>query len=520
MPKSKEPVAVEKPTGATTTWQPQPGPQTAFVHCTFADEIFFGGARGGGKTDAALGKLLIKALHYGKGMRGIFFRRSYKQLEEVVLRAKELYSPHGAQWKESTQTLNFPSGAFVKVRHLENDSDADLYQGHQYTDIVIEECGTFPDPRPIHKLKATLRSAKGIPCQMLLTGNPGGPGANWVRARYIDPYPDGWKPIEEVETRRLPDGKVVEVKNTRIYIPSRVTDNKILMDNDPGYVGRLMQAGSEQLVKAWLDGNFYVVDGAFFDCWDYKEHVIQPADIPPYFTRFRAMDWGSYRPFCCLWMALVSEDWPHPVTGAIIPKNSLIVYREWYGVKVKQDGTVEANIGLKWFAEQVADGILAREKGDRIDYGVLDPSAFSVDGGISIAERMARHTSGKLMFRRADNKRSGTLGSLSGWDQVRSRLMGEIRDDGKYRPMLYVMAHCPHLIRTLPMMQHDPDRPEDIDTTAEDHAVDALRYGCMSRPFERPAPEKEKRMTTLSDVTMDQLWQDNDQSASRAMQRI
>jgi hypothetical protein len=495
------------------TWRPQPGPQTAFVHCTFADEIFFGGARGGGKTDAALGKLLIKAITYGKGMKGIFFRRTYKQLEEVMIRARELYQPHGAIWKESNATFTFPGGATIKMRYLDRDQDAENYQGHNYTDIVIEEAGNFPDIKPILKLKATLRSARGVPTQMLLTGNPGGVGAGWIRQRYIDPCPTGWETIKEVETRTLTDGRVMELTSTRIYIPSRVTDNVILLENDPGYIARLAQSGSEQIVKAWLEGDFYAVDGAFFDCWDQKKHVLSPTELPVWWTRFRMMDWGSAKPFCNLWGALASEDWQHPIVGVIIPKNALIIYREWYGIKMRQDGTIETNTGLKMFAEPVAQGILAREKGDRIDYGVLDPSAFAVDGGVSIAERMFRATGGRVAFRRADNRRAGVLGALSGWDQVRARLIGEAGIDGRFeRPMLYVFSTCHHLIRTLPMMQHDPDRPEDIDTTAEDHAVDALRYGCMSRPYDRPEAEKPKKMTSLSDVTLDQLWYDDESS--------
>lgn len=497
------------------TWRPQPGPQTAALHCGWADEVLYGGARGGGKSDLAVGKLLIKALQYGKDMKGMFFRRTYKQLEEITSRAKELYEPHGAVWKESSGTFTFPNGATIKMRYLDRDEDATNYQGISQTDVVIEEAGNFPSIAPILKLKATLRSAKGVPCQMLLTANPGGPGSNWIRSRYIDPAPMGFEPINEVESRKLPNGETVEIKSTRVYIPSRVTDNKILLEKDPNYIGRLMQSGSEMLVRAWLDGDWHAIDGAFFDCWDSKKHVLSPTALPMWWTRFRMMDWGSAKPFCNLWGALAGEDWQHPVDGRIIPKGALIIYREWYGVKMRHDGTVDSNVGLKMFAEPVAQGILAREKGDRIDYGVLDPSAFAVDGGVSIAERMFRATGGKIAFRRADNRRAGVLGALSGWDQVRARLIGEPGIDGRFDvPMLYVFSTCHHLIRTLPMMQHDPDRPEDIDTTAEDHAVDALRYGCMSRPYDRPEAEKPKKMTSLSDVTLDQLWYDAESGRS------
>lgn len=500
------------------TWRPQPGPQTAFVHCAWADEIFFGGARGGGKTDAALGKLLIKAVQFGSGMRGIFFRRTYKQLEEVIMRAKELYRLHGAAWKESNMTFSFPNGAWVKFGYLDRDSDADNYQGKSFTDVIIEEAGTFPNYAPIAKLKATLRSAKGVPCQMLLTGNPGGPGASWVRARYIDPAPQGWVPIKELATRAGPDGKVVAYESTRIYIPSRVTDNQILLQNDPNYISRLMESGSEQLVRAWLEGDFYVIDGAFFDNYDSRKHVMKAAPLPDWWTRYRAMDWGSAKPFCVLWIAVASEDWFHPVSKLLVPKGALVVYREWYGVKMKPDGTVQANQGLKMFAEEVANGIVARERDERVDFGVIDPSAFAMDGGPSIAERMFMATGGRASFRRGDNKRVGTSGAMSGWDQVRGRLGGEDHHNSgqKCVPMLFFFDTCTNMLRTLPMMQHDPDRPEDIDTTAEDHAADALRYGCMARPYIRPEPTgKSKKLSTINDITLDKLWYDQGEAASQ-----
>jgi hypothetical protein len=501
------------------TWRPQAGPQTAFVHCTWADEVFFGGARGGGKTDAALGKLLIKALQFGKGMRGIFFRRTYKQLEEVILRAKELYSQHGATYKESSMTFTFPNGAWVKLGYLDRDADADNYQGKSHTDIVIEEAGTFPSFAPIAKLKATLRSAKGIPCQLLLTGNPGGPGANWIRARYIDPNPAGWTPIKELSTRKLPDGSVQTYESTRIYIPSRVTDNQILMQNDPNYIARLMDSGSEQLVRAWLEGDFYVVDGAFFDNFDTRKHVLRPCELPDHWTRYRAADWGSAKPFCNLWIAVASEDFFPPGQPHLIPKGALVVYREWYGVKMKSDGTVQANVGLKLFAEEFGRGVLERERGDRVDFGVMDPSAFASDGGPSIAERVYRGTDSKVMYRRADNKRVGTNGAMSGWDQIRGRLGGEDHHHSgrKDVPMLFFFNTCVHTLRTLPMLQHDADRVEDIDTEAEDHAADALRYGCMARPYIKPTtPGKKPPITTLKDVTLDYLWQDQDRQISHS----
>ena len=140
-------------------------------------------------------------------------------------------------------------------------------------------------------------------------------------------------------------------------------------------------------------------------------------------------------------------------------------------------------MGLRMVAEDVGRGIAERQKADPLRDGlapwhVADPAMFTADGGPSIAERMTK--AGGLSLRRADNSRVAKHGAMGGWDQVRSRLQGE---DG--RPMLYVFSTCTHLIRTLPALQHDPDRPEDVDSDGEDHAPDALRYGCMARPYVR-----------------------------------
>ena len=93
-----------------------------------------------------------------------------------------------------------------------------------------------------------------------------------------------------------------------------------------------------------------------------------------------------------------------------------------------------------------------------------------------------------LNFRRADNARVARNGAMGGWDQVRERLRG--LDD---KPMLYIFSTCVHLIRTLPALQHDDLRPEDVDTDSEDHAADSLRYICMSRPITRDKPKDQPR---------------------------
>jgi hypothetical protein len=276
--------------------------------------------------------------------------------------------------------------------------------------------------------------------------------------------------------RHLPNGK----QHRYVFIPSRIEDNKLLMQNDPDYVNNLYLVGSDQLVKAWLSGDWNAVEGAFFDCWNSSRHIVRPFAIPESWTRYRSMDWGSARPFSVGWWAIVPDDFQ--TENGVIPRGAIVRYREWYGCK---EG--EANVGLKLTAEEVGAGILKRDAAEKIAYGVLDPATFAEDGGPSIASRMMRATEFKVMFKRADNSRVAQRGAMGGWDQMRARMKG----DGE-RPMLYVFSTCRDFIRTVPLLQHDADRPEDLDTDAEDHVADEARYGCMSRPYLPPKPEPGK----------------------------
>jgi hypothetical protein len=444
-------------------WEAQPGPQTALIECPVF-EVFYGGARGGGKTEGSIGDFLEHQNAYGEGAHGAFFRRNRSDLTDVIERTKQIYPQLGAKFNENKNAWRFANGARMEFEFLERDSDAQKYQGRSYTRIYVEEATQFPSPTPLWKLKATLRSATGVPCGMRLTGNPGGPGHNWVKARYITPNPRGLEIIEEEEELEIEPGKKITVKLGRVFIPSKVWDNKLLLANDPTYLMRLRDVGSEALVKAWLQGDWDIIEGAFFDEWN-DRHILDTQDwlplIPRDAMRFRAFDWGSEKPFSVGWYAVADGDW-QSVNGVEIPRGALVKYREWYGAK-------GPNKGLKMTAELVAKGVREREIHERIRYGVADPSIFIRNGGPSIAEMMAVQS---CMWRAADNKR------VPGWQALRSRLVG---NGGA--PMLYFLDCCEDSIRTIPLLQHDALDAEDVDTEGEDHAGDETRYACMSRPW-------------------------------------
>jgi hypothetical protein len=484
--------------GVQTAWAPDSVPQMALVTSPIF-EIFYGGARGGGKTDGVLGEWAIHAGRYGEHAIGLMVRRTRTELVETIERSKAIYGLLGAVYHTQDSMWRFPNGARLRFAYLERDDDANAYQGHSYTRVYVEEIGNFPSATPILKLMATLRSGAGVPCGFRATGNPGGPGHQWVKARYIDPAPLGWKVI----TSTFGEG----ITRDRVYIPSRLKDNRYLGKE---YEANLHMSGNETLVRAWLEGDWNVVAGAFFPEFG-ANHIIPAAILPESWPRFRSGDWGSARPFSIGWWAISDGSMSH------LPRGALVRYREWYG------WNGQPNEGARMTAEEVGAGIAEREAGETVQNGasVMDPSAFSQDGGPSIVERIYQGSGKKVNFRRADNKRVVSKGPMGGWDQVRARLKGE---DG--RPMIYFFETCTHLIRTLPALQHDENRPEDVDTEGEDHAPDECRYACMSRPYlRRDQPKAEPvfpgmpigRVPTsgvkIQPVTMDRLWADHAKEA-------
>jgi hypothetical protein len=239
-----------------------------------------------------------------------------------------------------------------------------------------------------------------------------------------------------------------------------------------------------------------MLDPKFRDTLDARKHVLPPFPIPDDWTRFRSGDWGSASPFSIGWWAVVTDSHsvPNSAGGVVtLPRGAIVRYREDYGAS-------GPGKGLKLTAEQVAGRIIERERNDpKLQTGVLDPSAWTEDGGPPIAERINLQLGAARMvpFRKADNARVARGGShdrggpMGGWDQMRSRMVG----DGT-TPMIFCFSTCHDSIRTIPTLQHDPMRAEDLDTSQEDHCADEWRYACMSRPWTKPLPQDDEKQQT------------------------
>ncbi|MDN5871677.1 MAG: terminase family protein [Nitrococcus sp.] len=423
-------------------WLPQPGPQTLLMVCP-VHEICFGGARGGGKSDGMLGHWLAHQAEAGKHANGILIRRTYPELDEVISRSRELYEPAGAHWIRSRHEWIFPNRARLALRHLDSLDDVSRYIGHSYTWICWEELTHWPDLAAYDRLRASLRTAHSVPTWLLSTCNPGGVGHNAVKERFITPG----RPLEKID----------DAHGERIFIPAKVSDNKVLLEHDPDYLSRLKQSGPAWLVQAWLEGEWDIAAGAYLEgIWQRERHVVTPFEIPSYWNRWRAMDWGYSAPYAIAWYAQA-------------PDGRIVMYRELYGWGGK------ANVGTRETAAQVAKKVLSAEEFERA-HG-LEFRRNPADS--SIFDKTGTETSIAEDFRAAgvrwEPAKKGPGSRVNGAHEVVSRL-----SQGGKHPDFSVFSTCKHFIRTVPTLARSEKVPDDVDTEAEDHMWDQLRYSLMA----------------------------------------
>jgi hypothetical protein len=232
-------------------WQPQPKQEIALQ--AIEDEILYGGARGGGKTDAGQAWLLydIDKPRY----RALVIRRNATDLDDWIDRAKHMFLP--AKGTLVGDTFIFPSGAKIRTGHLKDDNAYTKYQGHEYQKLLLEEITHIASESNYEKLLGSVRSTiPEIKPQIFATTNPDGPGYKWVKRRWG--IPD--TPTDVIRTMDEDTGR------SRIFIPSRVQDNPKLMETDPGYIKYLESIQDEDLKKAWLEGSWTGISlkGAYY----------------------------------------------------------------------------------------------------------------------------------------------------------------------------------------------------------------------------------------------------------------
>jgi len=434
-----------QPLERDVAFRPNPGPQTDFLAAN-EREVFYGGARGGGKTYS----LLIAPLRFvdKPTSRALLIRRSMPELRDVIFQTQQLYpkAVPGAKFKTQENTWHFPSGARIEFGYCENLTDVLRYQGQSYSWIGVDELPQYESPDVWHFLRSSLRSADpSIPLHFRATGNPGNRGSRWVKELFIDPAEPNTRFTQKVEYEL--DGRTLSTEITRKFIPASVWDNPYLTQ-DSSYIAMLASL-PEVKRKQFLYGDWDVVEDGAFSEFNRSTHVVEPFEVPSGWTRIRAADFGFSSPSAILW-------------GAVDYDDNLWIYRELYVSKVT--------------ADQLGRMIREVESGDgKIYDAVLDSSCWARRGdrGPSIAEMMNAEG---CRFRPSDRSPGSRI---SGKIEVHKRLMV---DEDTEEPRLRIFENCPNLIRQLSSLPLDKNNPEDVDTKAEDHAYDALRYMVSSRP--------------------------------------
>ena len=452
---------------------------------TAATELLYGGAAGGGISHLMRAAACVWCSMI-PGLQVYLFRRMSVDLEKNHLEGPSGFREMLAGWvrlgwvKIVEGEIRFWNGSKIYLCHCKDEKDRFKYQGAEIHLLLIDELTHFTEK--IYRYLRTRVRAPGLKLperfqgmfpRILCGSNPGNVGHAFVKSFWIDG-------AEEYELRDMPKS---EGGLRRQFIPARLDDNPSMQENDPDYEARLEGAGSEALVRALRDGDWDVVEGAFFDKLSRKTNSVQPFTIPDDWTVFGSFDWGYAKPYSYgLWAVVpdrttVTDGHGNPM---ILPRGCLVRIREDYGCI---EGS--PNTGTRLEDEEIAARIKDLETGiKKIAYRVADPSIWSGGSGPSTHETFVKL---KLFFRKADNTRVGPLGHNSGWSQVRSRIIGT--EEG---PMLVAFTTCSDWWRTLPVLQHDENRPEDLDTDGEDHAADETRYAALSRPWTPPKKGKRK----------------------------
>lgn len=436
-------------------WKPHIGKQT-FALQQRVFELLYGGARGGGKTDAGLAWLLIDINN--PNYRGLVIRKNSNDLTDWTERAKKLYVPLGARFTGNPVEITFPSGAIIRTGHLKDENAYEKYQGHEYNRELIEELTQIPNELDYLKLISSCRSKHPeLKPRVFATTNPGGRGHAWVKKRFVDIG-------EPMQIHKDP-----VTGRGRIYIPATVDDNPTLLNTDPAYIAFLAGLPDKNLRDAWRYGRWDVFTGQFFGEWKDEYHVIKPIELPVNWLRYISIDYGYAKPSAVYWNAI------DPLTGKIY------TYREVY---------VTEHTG-----EMLAKAIYAANKGEKIEWIVADNNIANVgrEGGKSILGQMKDVFEDKkwdIIIRLAVK---GAHSRINGWNLMKGYIKAVPDERGFVKTRWQVFDTCPELIRTMPVQMFDETKPEDLDTDLEDHAQDSVRYlmTALNEPFDKkpPAPK-------------------------------
>lgn len=477
-------------------WSPLHGSQALAVSCP-CNHILYEGTRGPGKTDAqlmAFRKLVGQG--YGSYWRGVIFDKEYKNLDDLVAKAQKWFYKFndGAQFLLSTKDYKWvwPTGEELLFRSVAKESDYWNYHGQEFPFIGWNELTKYADSKLYDAMMSCNRTSflpaehspkdkvmPEIPLVVFATTNPYGAGHNWVKARFIDRASPGEivRTVTNVFNPRTQQRQ--NVTKTQVRIFGSYKENRYL---SPEYIAELEKIKDPNKRKAWLWGDWDIVaGGAFDDLWNEQVHIVPRFSVPKGWKVDRSFDWGSTKPFSVGWWAEAdgTEATREDGTKWCPVKGSLVRIAEWYGTE-----EAGSNTGVKMSATNVAKGIKEREL-ELLDAGWIEvkPSPGPADNAIANVVEQDTDSIEKKMSKEGvrwteSDKRPGSR--INGLQVVRDRLEASVKGEG---PGLYFTDNCKAAISTLPVLPRDEMKPDDVDTEAEDHAYDEVRYRCLAGNF-------------------------------------
>ncbi|MGV3707988.1 MAG: terminase [Gemmatimonas sp.] len=477
----------------------QPKQRDAFE--SVATEKLYGGAAYGGKS-YLFRRLAIAFARWVPGIQIYLFRRQFGDLFKNHMEGPTGFPAMLSEAIESGEA-RILQGEFKQIRfahkgapdsvihlcHCQHEQNVYKYQGADIHILLVDELtqwmrGMYTFLRSRVRL-GSLKVPKWLKHRlpMILAGaNPGGIGHNWVKADFVDIHPP-------MQMKQMPDD---EGGMLRQFIPAKLEDNPIGIENDPGYEKRLDGLDNKALAKAMRNGDWDIIAGGFFDdLWDRAKHVIKPFAIPKSWRIDRSFDWGSSKPFSVGWWA-ESDGSPADVPNADgemerrhFARGTIFRIAEWYGCNRDPK---KPNEGLKLLAKDVAKGIVAREKiwrdqyGWKVHPGAADAAIYATENGNCIADDMEDEGVKWLEADKSPGSRK------NGWE-IGRKLMKGARDNPVEDKGMFVFDTCVDWIRIVPVLPRDEKLTDDVDTDAEDHLGDESRYRWLT-----PKPPRVRKL--------------------------
>lgn len=454
----------------TIHFQLYPKQQRALM--SSAQEILYGGAAGSGKSYMMRVLAIVLCMEI-PNIKVFLFRRMYKELyinhvhspDGFLRMLKPFIDAGDVVFNKSDGVFNFYNGAQIYLCHAQHESDIHQYLGSEIHCLLIDEATQFSETMirfirtrvRLGGLEVPLKWKKLLP-KIIYGTNPGGISHAYFKRGFVR-HGEG-----HVFKAPIQDGGM-----TREFVPARSKENLVMMRNDPNYSERIMGLGDDRLAMAYLEGNWDLEEGnAFSDLWDTNVHVVHQIEIPRTWKIDRAHDYGYSAPCATAWFA--ESDGTAAIINnrkMILPRKSLVMIHEQYLADKEDRGLrlLPYEIGQRMHDYEAANGLRTVTQA-----GPADASIFDKDRGQRSIhdEYVARG----MRFTKSDKK----PGSRErGFVLVRQGLKAAASGNFE-QPWFLVARHCVHTISQLPELPVDPENPQDVYSSANDHLYDTIRY--------------------------------------------